>query len=129
MPQNPSHTRDAALNRMRRMNRWLVASAVVATGLLTDVAAQAFPGQTITRRAESSSRTKPTTALTTVPTHRRLAHHHATHKALTPPSQAPQTQALVQTTSTVATPAPTQPAPTQAASPPVTQAPVVSGGS
>jgi hypothetical protein len=127
MPRNPSDARDAALTRMRRINRWLVAGAVVATGLLTDVAAQAFTGRTITRRADSSSDTRPPAALTMVPKHRRLAHHRATHTALTPPAQAPQ-QAQVQTT-TVATPAPTQPTPTQVTPPPVTPAPVVSGGS
>ena len=36
--------RDAGLRRLRTLNRVLVAAAVVATGLLTDVAANAFPG-------------------------------------------------------------------------------------
>ena len=54
MPRTPSHARDAALARMRRINRWLIAGAIVVTGVLTDVTAQAFPGRTITRSAGTS---------------------------------------------------------------------------
>ncbi|MHB1837893.1 MAG: hypothetical protein ACYCXW_23350, partial [Solirubrobacteraceae bacterium] len=42
-----SHTparRDAGLRRLQAINRLLIGGAVAATGLLTDVAAQAFPG-------------------------------------------------------------------------------------
>jgi hypothetical protein len=124
MPPSPSHARDAALARMRRINRWLVAGAIVATGLLTEAAAQAFPGRTITR-AEPSSAAHPNVPRTAGPTHRRHRHNIAKHTALTPPAQAPQPQAQVRTT----IPAPPQPAPTQVAPPPVAPEPVVSGGS
>ena len=143
MPRNPSLARDAALRRMRRANRWLIAGTVVATGLLTDVAAQAFPGRTITRSTDP-----PTTAQTRRPRahsarkrHRGEAHH-AVHHALRPPAHAPtaptqeQTPtvaaaapAAAPTTTAAPTPAPA-PAPPPAATPaPSTPAPVVSGGS
>ncbi|MDQ6803732.1 MAG: hypothetical protein M3065_01925, partial [Actinomycetota bacterium] len=84
MPRSPSLARDAALNRMRRINRWLIAGAVVVTGFLTDVAAQAFPGHTITRRAGSSA-----TGDRSLSVKRRHPHHRAAHHALTPPAHAP----------------------------------------
>lgn len=122
MPRSPSHARDAALARMRRINRWLIAGAVALTALLTDVTAHAFPGRTITPGAKSLSAPRSGAAVTAVPRRR------ATHAVLTPPAQAPQPQAQPQTT-TVPPTAPTQLAPTQVASGPVAPAPVVSGGS
>jgi hypothetical protein len=124
MPRDPSHARDAALARMRRINRWLLAGAIVATGLLTEAAAQAFPSRTITR-AEPSAAPQPSVTRTGGATHRRHRHNTAKHAALTPPAQVPQPQAQVQTT----TPAPPQPAPSQVAPAPVAPPPVVSGGS
>ncbi len=146
MPRNPSLARDAALRRMHRANRWLIAGTVVATGLLTDVAAQAFPGRTITRSTDP-----PTTAQAPRPRaysarkrHRRETHH-AVHHALRPPAQAPTAPTQEQTPTVAAAapaPAPTTtaapapaPAPTPAAAPapstpaPTAPAPVVSGGS
>ena len=142
MPRNPSLARDAALRRMRRANRWLIAGTVAATGLLTDVAAQAFPGRTITRSTDP-----PTTAQTRRP-RARSAHkrhrpetHHAIHHALRPPAQAPAAPTQEQTpTVAAAAPAPAPaPAPTTTAAPaaapapstpaPSAPAPVVSGGS
>jgi hypothetical protein len=118
MPRSPSLTRDAALYRMRRINRWMLAGAVVGTGLLTDVAAQAFPGHTIKRAAGSSSGTSTVPTATT--THRHRTHHRA-HHALKPASQAPQPQ--------VVEPAPVQSVPVPAPVPAPAPAPVVSGGS
>jgi len=40
-----SYTRDAALRKLGRINRWMIASSVALTGVLTEVAAQAFPGK------------------------------------------------------------------------------------
>jgi hypothetical protein len=42
-----NYTRDAALRELHRINRWLIASSVVLTGVLSDVAAHAFPGKAI----------------------------------------------------------------------------------
>jgi hypothetical protein len=42
-----THTRDAALRELHRINRWMIAASVVLTGVLTDVAANAFPGRTV----------------------------------------------------------------------------------
>jgi hypothetical protein len=75
---------------MRRINRWLVAGAVIVTGLLTDVAAQAFPGRTITRSAGSSSTTRPGRAIPATTT--TVRHRPAEHRALKPPAQPPRAQ-------------------------------------
>lgn len=45
------HTRDAALRRLRQANRWMIAGSAVLTGVLTDAAANAFPGHTVTKRS------------------------------------------------------------------------------
>ena len=42
-----SRSRDAALRRLRRANRWLIAGSATLTGVLTAVAASAFPGKTL----------------------------------------------------------------------------------
>src|ERR1700719_2884979 len=47
MRLHTTHTRDAALRELRRLNRWLIAGSVVLAGVLADVAANAFPGKTI----------------------------------------------------------------------------------
>jgi hypothetical protein len=39
--------RDASLRRLGRINRWLIAGSVALTGVLADVAANAFGGRTI----------------------------------------------------------------------------------
>jgi hypothetical protein len=36
--------RDASLRRLHRINRWLIAGAIMLTGALSGAAAQAFPG-------------------------------------------------------------------------------------
>ena len=158
MPRSPSLARDAALRRMRRANRWLIAGTVVATGLLTDVAAQAFPGRTITRSTDppSAVRTRRPRAHSARQRHR-PGTHHAAHHALRPPAQVPAARTQAQTPTvaaaapapaptTTAAPAPAPPttaaptparapAPTAAAAPvpstpaPSAPAPVVSGGS
>ena len=88
MPINSTSARDAALQRLRRTNRWLIAGSVLVTGVLTDVAANAFAGKTI----KASS------------TPKRSGHSHGGSSSTTstqplrPPAQAP-------TTSTEAPPA------------------------
>jgi len=94
MPADPSLTRDAALARMRRANRWLIAGAVAVTGVLTDVAAQAFPGRTIRARdnATITAQTDPARAHASHNRHR-SATNPASHHALKPPAQPPAARA------------------------------------
>jgi hypothetical protein len=47
MRDHGSQTRDAALRRLGRANRWLIAGSVTLTGVLAEVAAQAFPGKSV----------------------------------------------------------------------------------
>jgi hypothetical protein len=58
MRTQATRARDAALRRLSHINRWLIAGSVVLTGVLYEVAAQAFPGKTL--RAGSSSDAKST---------------------------------------------------------------------
>ena len=120
MPRNPSYARDAAVVRMRRISRWLVAGAVMLTGLLTDVAAQAFPGHSVARRTGTASTTEVRHAHDST----RVARGHRTkHRPLKPPAHPPQTPTTAsQTQSEPQTTASPTPAPAPAA-------PVVSGGS
>ena len=80
MALHSSHTRDAAMRELRRINRWMIAGSVILTGLLSDVAANAFPG----RSAKGASGTQ-----------RKGAAHHKHHShagssgVLRPPAQAP----------------------------------------
>lgn len=55
MPIHTTHTRDAALRELHKLNRWMIAGSVVLTGLLTDVAANAFPGRTIKHATKSKA--------------------------------------------------------------------------
>jgi hypothetical protein len=124
--------RDAGLRRLRTLNRLLIGAAVVGTGLLTDVAAHAFPGH---KRAVTAKAATASPAVT-----RRAARHgrshprrHARHNVpgtLHPPAQPPTTTHSAThsaaPTAVVTTSAP-QPAPAPAPAP--TPAPVVSGGS
>jgi outer membrane biosynthesis protein TonB len=86
-------SRDAALRRLSHLNRWLIAASAVLTGVLTDVAANAFPGHTrhaaATRRSSAARR-----------------RHHVAHKPLAPPAQAPQPRSA-------STPEPSAPAEAQ----------------
>src|SRR6266571_9154754 len=56
MHMHSTQARDAALRRLRSANRWLLAASIAATGALTEVAAQAFPGRTI--RASAATRAR-----------------------------------------------------------------------
>ncbi len=146
-PPGSTHTRrtrDAALRRLTRVNRWLIAGSALLTGVLTDVAANAFPGHKTTTRRPASRRGPHTRA-----------------HALKPPSAPPRTTTTqaapppeTQTQSTpapaesspapaeethTAAPEPTQQAPAEtptetheeapAPAPERSEAPVVSGGS
>src|SRR6516165_5377531 len=47
--------REAGLELIRRVNRWLIAAAVAAAGMFSLFAAHAFHGHTVTRGGASSS--------------------------------------------------------------------------
>jgi hypothetical protein len=49
--------RDSAMGLVSRLNRWLIAGAASAAGLLSFAAAQAFHGHTVTRGAASGAST------------------------------------------------------------------------
>lgn len=65
-------SRDAAIRRLDNTSRWLIAGSAVLTGVLTDVAANAFPGHAKPKAASAG-------------------HSHAKHKPLSPPKEAPKT--------------------------------------
>lgn len=52
-PHTP-RTRDAALRRLAKSNRWLIAGSAALTGIFTAVAANAFPGHTLKNGAANS---------------------------------------------------------------------------
>ena len=96
MSGNPhtSRSRDAALRRLSRANRWLIAGSATLTGVLTAVAASAFPGKTLKETRATASGECP-------PRHWLLRHTHgqrrprpATSK-LKAPAQAPQSSRRV----------------------------------
>jgi hypothetical protein len=84
-PHN-THSRDNSLRKLSLINRWLIAASITLTGVLTDVAAHAFPSKSATgSTTESSPKVR--------------SHHHAVHHskrpsatsshALRPPAEAP----------------------------------------
>jgi hypothetical protein len=133
--------RDAGLRRLRTLNRVLIGAAVAGTGLLTDVAAHAFPGhkRVVRTTTPATSDSVPATSATHRRANRRQHRDHPrhhTHPVLQPPAHAPTTvtQSATHTTATQAAPTPapavTTSAPQPAAPAPApTPAPVVSGGS
>ncbi len=150
--EHTSRSRDAAVRRLGRANRWLIAGSAVLTGVLTDVAANAFPGHSIASRTRAAGRTgkharhkplappahapKTTTQATPPPAQTTESAPHAESSTTEPAPEsqaAPETEAAPETT---ATPEPT-PAPVEAPAPetheaetaPEASGPVVSGGS
>ncbi|MGZ4274693.1 MAG: hypothetical protein ACXVRP_13145, partial [Solirubrobacteraceae bacterium] len=81
MKRHSTRTRDVALNRMRRVKRLVVAGSLVLTGVLTDLAAQAFPGHTVKRAAITPP--PPPARATARP------HHMRPHTRLRPPVHHP----------------------------------------
>jgi hypothetical protein len=92
MSVNPNHTsrsRDAALRRLHRANRWLIAGSATLTGVLTAVAASAFPGKTLKEtRARSAGKAHRSTGATGTRTGSGTSTGTSTLKAA---KQAPQT--------------------------------------
>lgn len=129
--------RDAGLRRLRNVNRVLIGAAVLATGLLTDVAARAFPGhkRTVQAAALVTAPSAPTAAARTRsgarvphPSHRRVAHHRLRAPAQPPAAITTQAPAATTAAPAVTTPAPESVAP-QPAPAPASSGPVVSSGS
>ncbi len=59
MRTHATYTRDAALRKLARINRWMIAGSVALTGALAEVAAETFPGKA---KASTSRATKHRTA-------------------------------------------------------------------
>lgn len=89
MPPRPTNSRDAALRRLSRANRWLVAGTVALTGVFAEVAASAFPGKTAKTTGASESK-KADTGRTSK----------AEAKPIQPPAQAPKRSAAPERTTT-----------------------------
>ena len=62
-----THNRDGPLRRLTLINRWLIAGSVTLTGVLTDVAAHAFPSKAA---ADSPAKTRKS-----------RSHHHSSHSS------------------------------------------------
>jgi hypothetical protein len=105
--------RDAALRRLSRAKRWLLAGTVTLTGVLTAVAASAFPGKSIKSTTGGKA---PQEAATASSASARAGEGAGTGEAsnLQPPAQEPQASV---------------PAEGGASSGAAPEAPVVSGGS
>jgi len=56
MSPRQTNARDAALRRLSRANRWLVAGSVALTGVFAEVAASAFPGKTVKASSAGGSK-------------------------------------------------------------------------
>src|SRR5437899_1478171 len=82
--------RDAALRRLSRANRWLVAGSMALTGVFAEVAASAFPGKTVKTSGTTGSRS-----------HAHTKHSSKALRSIQPPAQVPQA-------STTPEPAPSQ---------------------
>lgn len=82
-PINTTHSRDAALRQLGKFNRGLIAGSIVLTAVLTDVAANAFPGKST--RHSSAAKTGGQSKTTTAPSE--------SSPPLAPPSQAPSASA------------------------------------
>ncbi len=82
-PTSAPASRDRSLQRLSRLNRWLVAGSVALTALLTELTAHAFPA---TPKAANGNSTRAHNG------HRSPPHSggSSTAKELRPPAQAPQ---------------------------------------
>jgi hypothetical protein len=101
-----SRSRDAALRRLRRTNRWLIAGSAVLTGVFVDLAANAFSGHASSASAQGRAA---------------KASHHTSTQPLKPPAQAPKAAAPPTETHTAETPPAEERAPETSA--PETSAP------
>jgi hypothetical protein len=115
MRSSSTYTRDAALRKLARVNRWLIAGSVALTAALSEAAAQAFPG-------------KSTTAAKTKGKHSSVGvQHHAKQPsggastsgagALQPPAQAPSASGEAQHESSSGSQSAPAPAPSSESAP------------
>jgi hypothetical protein len=137
-----THTRDAALNKLQRVNRWMIAASVALTGGLSAIAANAFPGKTVKGTAgRHGTRTKAkathsggtSTGVLRAPEQapRSSSESEASSAETHTEAQAPQ-EAPEQESAPAEEPAPSQEsAPSQETAPaePAPETPAVSGGS
>src|ERR1700683_2535094 len=108
MPIHTTHTRDAALRQLHRINRWLVAASVVLTGVCAEAAAHAFPGKTT--KTPSASKVKRAHAHVSAPSTT------ITH-SLQPPVHPPQATTESSPSPEPAAPSPESPPPSQEPAP------------
>jgi type IV secretory pathway VirB10-like protein len=92
-----THTRDAALRQLHRINRWLIAGSVVLTGAFAEAAAHAFPGKTT--KPASATKAKRSGAHASSPSR-------TTTHSLQPPADPP--QATIESSSAPESPTPSQ---------------------
>jgi DNA polymerase-3 subunit gamma/tau len=102
MRTHATYTRDAALRKLARINRWMIAGSVALTGVLSEVAAQAFPGRT---KASAASATRRGAA------HPSSRSTRARPAPLTPPATAPSTTTQAAPETVQESPRSTEPAP------------------
>ncbi|HEY2719811.1 MAG TPA: hypothetical protein VGI52_09280 [Solirubrobacteraceae bacterium] len=87
MRRHATHDRDNSLRRLSRVNRWLIAGSLTLTGVLTEVAAHAFPSSAAGSGA-ASAHAKPKRRNSH--NGRLRTHHNASTSALKPPAHAPE---------------------------------------
>jgi cell pole-organizing protein PopZ len=120
VPKGSSQLREAGLRKLVLARRWVVAASVTLTGVLTAIAAHAFPGKTIKpSSAHTATESSPSTR------QQQSTESSQSSSSLKPPAEAPQSGATQES-------APAQePAPVEQSEPaqPTPETPVVSGGS
>jgi hypothetical protein len=87
MRRHATHDRDNSLRRLSRVNRWLIAASLTLTGVLTEVAAHAFPSSAAgSGAAPAHAKHKRQRAHNSRP----ATHHAPSTSALKPPAHAPE---------------------------------------
>src|SRR5271165_3088325 len=84
-------TRDAGLRKIARVRRWLVGGSVALTGVLTAIAANAFPGKTgQSREGHATGTASKETAASSASASNSAESTEGSSSSLSPPAQAPQ---------------------------------------
>jgi hypothetical protein len=118
--------RDAALLRISRTRRWMLAGAAVLTAGLAALASALLPGKSFGAGSKGNARNVPATAANPTVTPALPAPANADQLGLQPPGQAPQSVPAPQP---APAPQPSQPAPATQPAPSSGGGAVVSGGS
>jgi hypothetical protein len=66
-PSGKSAARDAALRRVSRAKRWVIAGAIGLTGVFSAVASQAFPGRSLKATTTTTTTPAPATSAPALP--------------------------------------------------------------